>query len=46
MEKNSPWFNGLEMLPICVFFLLWNSIMAAIMIAGVFSPISNGICQV
>jgi hypothetical protein len=44
MEKNFPWFNGTEMLPICGFFIIWNSLMAGMMIGGVFVPISNGIC--
>ena len=42
---NAPWINGVEALPICGFFLLWNSIMAFMMITAVFAPLSNGICQ-
>jgi hypothetical protein len=44
MEKNYPWFNGTEMLPICGGFLFWNTLMACMMIMVVFVPISNGFC--
>jgi hypothetical protein len=46
MEKNSPWYNGPDMLLVCGMFLIYNSLMAAVMIGIVFAPISNGICQV
>jgi hypothetical protein len=39
-----PWWNGSTAFVFLGFFMLWNFIMALLMIINVFAPMSNGIC--
>jgi hypothetical protein len=42
--SSYPWWNGPTSFIFVGFFLLWNFLMAFMMVGGVFAPLSNGIC--